>query len=191
MLIYERQQVKCEGCPLAYRNRVWGRGSERGDFVFIGEAPGKMEDENKEPFIGAAGKLLRKALREVGITSHYYWLTNVINCRPKDNKFTETNTKIALKKHCNEGLYEELEYLKGRGYKMLIPLGNNPCNAFVTIPPKITKVHGQTFEELGFLIMPTYHPSYIVRNGGEGSNLWDEWLLDLQNAQKELLIYNI
>lgn len=185
-MIYERQTVKCNGCPLANANRVWGRGNERGNIVFIGEAPGEEEDKNAEPFVGRAGKLFRKTLKEVSIRVGNNWITNVINCRPPRNNFSDKRTKIARKKHCNNGIYEELEFLKEQGYRVAVPLGNNACEAFDLY--KISKIHGNVYKMYDLIVIPTYHPSYILRNGGEGSKLWNDWVADFEKIKEELLL---
>lgn len=186
---YVRETVDCNNCPLSSVNRVWGRGSEQGNIIFLGEAPGQEEDQNREPFVGKAGRLLRKTLKdEVGILPSNNWLTNTINCKPPRNNFDDKRTKVARKKHCNEGIYEELEFLKNSGYTVLVPLGNNALSIFDNIPQKITKVHGNVYRELGFMVIPTYHPSYILRNGGNGSNMWNIWVKDFIKIKEELLL---
>lgn len=186
---YVRQSVKCDDCPLNYRNKVWGEGNCKGNngLIFLGEAPGANEDKHGRPFVGRAGKILNKALKEVGIHRFRSWVTNVINCQPPQNNFQATDTKIALKKHCAEGLYEELDFLYNKGFRIIVPLGRNACGAF-DINGKMGDIRGNIYNFNKYTIIPTYHPSYIARKGGVGSVEWYYWLEDFQSATREYVI---
>ncbi|MFW6311936.1 MAG: uracil-DNA glycosylase [Nanoarchaeota archaeon] len=185
---YIRKTVKCEDCPLNHRTKVWGEGSlTKGGIVFLGEAPGENEDKHGRPFVGKAGRLLNKALQEIGIRRLDNWTTNVINCRPPKNDFQATETKVALKKHCNNGLYEELDFLWEKRYKVIVPLGKNACSAF-DIEGKMSEIRGTVHTFNKYIIVPTYHPSYIGRKGGVGTVEWYYWLEDLKKVKEELLL---
>jgi DNA polymerase len=190
---YIRKTVNCNECPLNYRRKVWGEGKldeSNSGIVFLGEAPGKDEDEEGRPFVGRAGKLLNKALHELNIRRAESWTTNVINCRPPDNDFSSYEAKVAKKKCCGNGIFEELDILKGYGYKAVMPLGNNPGEVF-DLPTKITQIHGQVYHVYGMIVVPTYHPSYILRKGGVGSEVWYEWLKDFRVVLSEILLNTV
>jgi len=182
-----RKTVKCEGCPLNTQTKVWGTGSYNGGIIFLGEAPGEKEDLQGEPFVGKSGKILNRALSEIGLNRYDNWLTNVINCRPPSNNFNSVEAQTALKRHCNRGLYEELDFLREKSYKVVVPLGKNACNA-LDLFGTMGELRGTLHEFYKFIVVPTYHPSYILRKGGVGTVEWYYWLEDLKNARSEYLL---
>lgn len=184
---YERKESKCETCPLNKSKQVWGEGSYHGRLVFLGEAPGAGEEAEGHPFVGRSGVLLNKMLKEFNLDRKSEWTMNTLSCRPPNNKFDSVEAKEALKKHCQNGLFEELDFLKRNGYTLIIALGSNACRG-LDIKGKITQIHGNRFERFGFVVVPTFHPSYILRNGGVGSVKWYEWAEDFKKANEELLL---
>jgi uracil-DNA glycosylase len=182
-----RQSVKCDDCPLNTHTKVWGEGGYRGGIIFLGEAPGENEDWHGRPFVGKSGRILNKALSEVGIRRFDNWVTNVLSCRPPDNNFSSSEAKIALKKHCNDGLYEELDFLREKGYKVIVSLGKSASSA-LDIDGRMGEIRGTVQQFYGFIVVPTYHPSYILRKGGIGKVDWYYWLEDFKKAKEELFL---
>ena len=178
-MIYKRKTVKCNLCPLSYRNRVWGEGDPSSKIIFVGEAPGKKEDEIAKPFVGSSGKLLETMLNSFDIKRENVWITNYINCKPPKNNFSSVEATKARGKFCRSGLYEEIGWLCSYSKKILVPLGNNACLGF-QLSGGITKIRGEIFTDEEFIIVPTYHPSYILRNGGEKGIKWKEWENDFK-----------
>jgi DNA polymerase len=181
--------TNCKDCPLNSMNKVFGRGDEDRNFnsgiIFLGEAPGVEEDRQKKPFVGQSGKLLDLVLHEVGIHRDYCWITNRIICRPPQNNFNADGLPEAISL-CSHGLFQEFKYLREEaGYKIIVPLGANALGAFKL--KGIKRYKGQVINDidLDMKVIPTYHPSYLVRNGGkilkeENNELWESWKKDFE-----------
>jgi len=183
-MIYTRPKTKCAQCPLAGRALVYGRGEFTSKIAFIGEAPGREEDEQRMPFVGQAGRLLSWALGEVGLFRNHVYLTNVLLCRPPDNDITSIEAKKGLY-CCRAGFDAELAMLRDKGVTTLVALGTTAMRA-LDVEGRITAVRGSVYEKHGFRIMPTYHPSYLNRMGyTKSSGRVDHkvtWLNDLRKA---------
>lgn len=135
---------------------VWGDGPTDAEVTFIGEAPGEAEARSGKPFMGRSGQLLRSTTKEVGLKSAY--ITNVVKCRPPNNREPTKEEIIA----CREYLDEELATVKS---KAVVALGATASKA-VLKKAKITQVHGQILEKDGRVTMPCYHPAYVLRDPG-------------------------
>ena len=137
---------------------VYGQGNPDAHLMIIGEAPGKKEDELGMPFVGRSGQLLTKTLQALGIDRKEIFITNVVKCRPPNNR-TPTPQEILLYK--NYFLIPEIRIIKP---KIILTLGTI---AFKTLLPEVTtsltKTRGQIFEHNGSLTIPTYHPAYVIR----------------------------
>ena len=164
-----RTKSKCSICPLnGYCTKVRGESAnERPKIAFIGEAPGKEEDELGHPFVGSAGKGLDRMLAKAGIHRHNAYLLNLQNCRPPENKLDSPEGQESLVA-CRPGFEEELTALWNLGVRTLVPLGWYPTNA-LGIEGAIHKVRGSVYEVTvaghNFWAIPTYHPSFIVNHG--------------------------
>ena len=104
------QVVKCESCELSKTrtNAVPGKGNFKSDIIFVGEAPGRNEDRKGEPFVGAAGKKLSIALEYAGVTRNSVYITNVVKCRPPNNRVPNTTERDT----CREYLKKEISIIK-------------------------------------------------------------------------------
>lgn len=177
---YIREESECEGCPLSDQNRVWGEGHKDALLALCGEAPGAVEAERKRPFVGPAGKLLDEALLELkddGIERRYLWVMNVISCRPPDNNFSHSDG-VEAQRRCRPGFDGELAAI---GANVIVLLGNNAMAAF-GITAGVTKIRGTTFEHNSLRLLPTYHPSYVIRKGGKKSIEYEEFKGDIRYA---------
>lgn len=130
--------------------------------MVVGEAPGQQEDEEGEPFVGAAGEILREALRATNVLNRNNTLiTNVLKCRPPKNKFpTDESASICI----SNWLWREIEIASP---KRLLLLGNVPLK-YVGGLDGITKHRGQWYTVRGIRTMATYHPSFILRTDRTG-----------------------
>lgn len=150
---------KCRDCGL-YKSAqivcVMGRGPAPCDIMIIGEAPGHREDDLGKPFAGKAGQLLDKLLDEVGLSRETCYITNVVRCRPPDNR-TPTAQEI---KACKKYLLEEMKHVKP---KYVLLLGNTALKGVLN-KSKITEVQGQVFVEDGVSYLPTFHPAAALRD---------------------------
>jgi len=159
-------QVKnCQKCQLSNSrtNVVPGEGNEKAEILFIGEGPGKNEDIQGRPFVGAAGKFLTEMLEMVGIKREEIYIANVIKCRPPGNRDPLPNEVEA----CWPWLDIQLNLIKP---KIIVLLGRHSAARFIP-NIHISSEHGQPFRKeisgIGkILLYPCYHPAAALYNGG-------------------------
>jgi uracil-DNA glycosylase family 4 len=162
-----RTKSKCKECALGgYCDKVRGESaSERPKIAFIGEAPGKDEDESGHPFVGSAGQELDRILAKAGIHRHNAYLLNTINCRPPENNIASDEGVEAIAA-CRPGFEEELLALYNLGVRTLVPLGATAAAA-LGIEGSAHKIRGSVYKATiankDFWCVPTFHPSYIIR----------------------------
>ncbi len=155
-----REEVEnCKKCTL-YQSRnklVFGVGSETADIMFVGEAPGYYEDIQGEPFVGAAGQLLDKLLRSIGLTRQDVYIGNVLKCRPPDNRDPLPEEIEA----CVPFLYKQIEIIKP---KIVCTLGNYATRVILGKTVNISAIRGKKTLGRGYYVFPTYHPAAVLRN---------------------------
>jgi len=156
--IVKQNVIKCTKCDLCKTrtNAVPGKGNFQSNVIFVGEAPGKNEDKNGEPFIGVAGKKLTIALEEAGISRDEVYITNIVKCRPPNNRVPsniERNT-------CQEYLKEEISIIKP---KIICILGNTAFNSILG-GSEITKFRGKVARKNNLLYFITIHPAATIYN---------------------------
>jgi len=160
---YWQENCTCELKKTASR-AVFGDGSAESEIVFIGEAPGKKEDEGGKPFIGAAGKFLDEMLSGIGMKRENIYITNIVKYRPPNNRDPEPSEKEA----CNEWLINELKIISP---KLIIFLGRHSMLRFFPTE-KISEIHGKLLIknipelEKKQAFLPLYHPAAALYNGG-------------------------
>ena len=133
-----------------------GKGNFQSDVIFVGEAPGRNEDQKGEPFIGAAGKKLSVALEEAGMSREDIYITNVVKCRPPNNRVPNTNERNTCRKY----LEEEIVIIKP---KIICILGNTAFNS-VLGGSEITKFRGKIVRKDNQLYFLTIHPAATIYN---------------------------
>jgi uracil-DNA glycosylase family 4 len=162
--LYE-QFPSCKSLPIDSQgatNIVYGEGDPNAEIMLIGEAPGQKEDELGRPFVGRSGQLLTKTLQEAGLSRNDVFITNVVKCRPPNNR-TPTALEVAVYKKFL--LLPEIKIIQP---KLIITLGSIALKALLDdITLSITKARGKLYKRNDILIMPTYHPAYILRNPEE------------------------
>ena len=156
--IVKQNVIKCTKCDLCKTrtNSVPGKGNFQSNVIFVGEAPGKNEDKNGEPFIGIAGKKLTIALEEAGISRDEIYITNIVKCRPPNNRVPsniERNT-------CQEYLKEEISIIKP---KIICILGNTAFNSILG-GSEIIKFRGKVARKNNLLYFITIHPAATIYN---------------------------
>ncbi len=154
--------TKCDLCKTR-TNAVPGKGSHAAEIMFVGEAPGRTEDIRGEPFVGAAGKKLRAILEKNGISQESIYITNVVKCRPPNNRVPTEEERAS----CQEHLQNEIDAIKP---KIICVLGNTASNSILG-QSEITKNHGQTIKKDGNLYFLTFHPAAVIYNQKLGSLL--------------------
>ena len=163
----------CQKCPLAptRTNVVVERGDRNAKILIIGEAPGEQEDLSGLPFVGKSGQLLDKILESVGFdTSKDVYICNTVKCRPPNNRVpTEVETTT-----CKPYLLEQIRLVDP---KIILLTGATSLKSILGEKLGITKVRGKWYEWEGRLVMPIFHPSYLLRNQSreQGSPKWLTW----------------
>ncbi len=161
---FEKEVKKCKKCGLAdgRLNVVPGEGSDKSGIMFIGEGPGKNEDEQGRPFVGAAGKFLTELIESIGLTREEVYIANVVKCRPPGNRDPLPEEVEA----CWPWLETQIKILRP---KLIVPLGRHSLGRFLP-SAKISADHGRAlrknFESVGKVVFfPCYHPAAALYNG--------------------------
>jgi uracil-DNA glycosylase len=158
MRMLESEILECKKCPLHLRrtNAVPGTGNYNAKLMIIGEGPGRDEDIQGKPFVGKAGKLLTQLLSEIGISREEVYITNVVKCRPPDNRVPEESEIEA----CRDYLRRQIEIINP---KIILLLGSTALKAVIG-EKSITKVRGEEIEIDGIIYLPTFHPAAVLRD---------------------------
>jgi uracil-DNA glycosylase family 4 len=148
----------CTACELhkGRTHAVPGEGPLNAEIMFIGEAPGRNEDLQGRPFVGQAGKLLEELLAEIGLTRDDVWIGNVVKCRPPGNRDPQPEEIAA----CAGYLERQLALLQP---KLIATLGRFSMEKFFP-GARITRVHGQAKRDGNRVLIPLFHPAYVLRN---------------------------
>ena len=160
----------CQRCPLCKTrtNIVFGNGSINSRVIFIGEGPGADEDDQGKPFVGRAGRLLTKMINTIGIERDDVYITNIVKCRPPENR-NPTPAEISC---CLPIIKHQLKILNP---KLIVTLGNIPSKSLIPDLPGITKVRGRIMKYQNWTVLPTFHPSYLLRNRSAMSLAWEDF----------------
>lgn len=159
----------CRDCPLAAgrTHMVFGEGNPEAGVMLVGEGPGKEEDRQGRPFVGAAGRLLDKILLSVGFSRQEVYIANVVKCRPPGNRIPLDEEREA----CFLKLKEQLEAVKPQ---ILILLGATALKAFAGPHARITRDRGTWQNHMGIKVMPTFHPAALLRDPGKKRPVWED-----------------
>ena len=154
----KQKVTECTKCELSTtrNNSVPGKGNYKADVIFVGEAPGKNEDMEGEPFIGIAGKKLSLALESVGITRDEVYITNIVKCRPPKNRVPTTTERDT----CQNYLKKEIDIIKP---KIICVLGNTAFNSLLD-GKEIMKFRGKIVRKNNQLYFLTIHPAATIYN---------------------------
>lgn len=151
----------CTRCRLSETRThvVFGVGDPAADLVLVGEAPGANEDEQGEPFVGAAGQLLDRLIGEIGLARADVYISNVLKCRPPNNRDPRTDEIEA----CKGYLATQLELVEPR---VVVTLGNFATKLLLRTETGITRMRGEIYDWWrGIQVVPTFHPSAALRGG--------------------------
>ena len=152
----------CQRCKLAKLGRtqvVFGVGNPHATVMFVGEAPGFHEDQQGEPFVGAAGKVLNELLQSAGLSRSDIYIANVIKCRPPNNRDPEPDEVET----CKPFLMQQIALIRP---KHVCTLGNWATQTLLERKVGITKVRGQAFYLKDFVLFPLLHPAATLHQGG-------------------------
>jgi uracil-DNA glycosylase len=165
-----RQTKACKACPL-HKTRtqaVPGQGHPHPEIVFVGEGPGADEDAQGLAFVGAAGQLLTKMIEAMGYTRDEVFIANIVKCRPPNNRVPEADEAAA----CLHFLKEQLACLKP---KVIVTLGGTALKHLMGLETaSITKMRGHWLAYEDVDVMPTFHPSYLLRTPEAKKEAWSD-----------------
>lgn len=157
----------CEELASQSTQLVFGEGSPDAEIVFIGEAPGKKEDEQGKPFVGAAGRFLNQMLEMIGLKRDNVYITNIVKYRPPNNRDPLPEEKKAFLPF----LEKQLDIISP---KLVVTLGRHSLNCFLP-NLSISQVHGQPKRHAGRVYLPLFHPAAALYNGAMRQTLIDDF----------------
>ncbi|MBN1958659.1 MAG: uracil-DNA glycosylase [Desulfuromonadales bacterium] len=165
----EARIAGCTLCPLSAqrKNIVFGAGDHHAALVFVGEAPGREEDQQGFPFVGEAGQLLDKILYAMKMTRDEVYICNVIKCRPPSNRDPQPEEINA----CEPFLQQQLKLIKPR---VIVALGRFAAQTLLQTKTPISRLRGSWHEYQGIPLMPTFHPAYLLRNPSGKRDVWED-----------------
>lgn len=161
---------QCTRCKLSELGRtqvVHSTGNFNAQLMFVGEAPGKDEDEQGFPFVGRAGKLLTDIMMAIGFNREDVFIGNINRCRPPENRAPEPDETIA----CKPFLKREIAVVRP---KVIVVLGATAAHNLLETKVPIGKLRGQFHDYLGTKVMPTFHPAYLLRDPHKKREVWDD-----------------
>jgi uracil-DNA glycosylase family 4 len=172
----------CTRCKLHTLGRsqiVFGVGNPSADLMFVGEAPGADEDAQGVPFVGRAGQLLTKMIEAMGLKRDDVYIANVLKCRPPGNRNPELD-EIA---QCEPFLFRQLASVQP---KVVIALGAFAARTLLKTDAPISRLRGRVFDYRGAKLIPTFHPSFLLRSPGYKREAWEDLKQALSLLGREL-----
>ena len=160
----------CRRCKLHALGRsriVFGVGNPQADLMFVGEAPGADEDLQGEPFVGRAGQLLTKIIEAIDLKRQDVYIANVIKCRPPGNRNPEPDEV----EQCEPFLFRQIDSIKP---KVIVALGKFAAQSLLRTTDPITRLRGREYKYRDAILMPTYHPAYLLRNPSAKRDVWED-----------------
>jgi DNA polymerase len=160
----------CTRCKLHALGRtqvVFGVGNPAAALMFVGEAPGADEDVQGEPFVGRAGQLLTKIIEAIGLKRADVYIANVIKCRPPGNRNPEPDEV----EQCEPFLFRQIDEIKPR---VIVALGKFAAQSLLKTTEPITRMRGREYRYRDAVLMPTYHPAYLLRNPSAKREVWED-----------------
>jgi DNA polymerase len=167
----------CRRCKLCQGRThiVFGVGNPAADLMFVGEGPGADEDAQGEPFVGRAGQLLTKIIEAMGLGREDVYIANIIKCRPPGNRLPERDEIAA----CQGFLARQIEAVRP---KIIVTLGSLAGQILLRTETPVTRLRGLFRDYHGTLVMPTFHPAFLLRNPNKKREVWE----DMQKVRDRL-----
>jgi uracil-DNA glycosylase len=159
--------TRCKLHTLGRHQVVFGVGNPNADLMFVGEAPGADEDIQGEPFVGKAGQLLTKIIEAIGLSRAEVYIANVIKCRPPGNRNPEPD-EVA---QCEPFLFRQVDTVKP---KVIVALGKFAAQCLLRSETPISRLRGQEFPYRDAVLIPTFHPAYLLRNPSAKREVWED-----------------
>ncbi len=169
----EKEARNCIACKLATTRQkvVFSKGNKNSFFMFIGEGPGKEEDKQGIPFVGRSGQFLTKMIEKgMQIPLDEVYITNIVKCRPTVDllKIKDRPPEQDELDACKHFLFQQIKIISP---KIIVTLGSPATKFLLETKEGITKLRGNWYDYHTIPVMPMFHPSYIIRNGGDKSPL--------------------
>lgn len=157
--VLKKLVLDCARCPLrkGAKNVVFGKGNPQARIMFVGEGPGRTEDESGEPFVGRAGNLLDLFLKPCGISREDVFISNVVKCRPPGNRLPNAKEVQA----CLPNLKAQIRIIKP---KIILVLGALAAQTLIDPSLRVTRDRGKWFEKDGIAYLVTFHPAAVLRD---------------------------
>jgi len=176
--------VKCPHLASSRKNVVFGVGDINASLMFVGEAPGADEDQQGEPFVGAAGQLLTRIILTMNLTRDKVYIANILKCRPDTPDQAHGNRKPTPEEMqtCIPYLHSQIDLIQP---KVLVGLGATAVEGLLGKTEGITRLRGHWRSYRGIPLMPTFHPSYLLRNQAlsEKRKVWEDMLQVLEKLE--------
>ena len=176
-----RKEVEgCRKCSLwrSRNNVVFGEGNPSAKLILVGEAPGRKEDLQGKPFVGAAGQLLTKILASIGLKREDVFIGNILKCRPPMNR----NPKPEEIKACWGYLDRQLKIIRP---KIILAMGTFAAQTLLRTDERISRLRGKFYPfAKGVKLIATYHPAALLRNPGYKKAVWEDMKLLKKEYQK-------
>ena len=182
--LLESQVEACRMCGLCehIQHKVPGQGDHHSPLMFIGEGPGQVEDEQGLAFVGPAGQLLTRMLLAIDLPRDRVYICNVVKCRPPNNRVPEPQEAAAGMLH----LRMQVALVRP---KVIVLLGSTAAKNTLGEDIRITRDRGKWFERKGVWMMPTYHPSALLRDTSKKRDAWED-MQSLRDKLMELGLYS-
>ena len=159
--------TRCKLSGLGRQQIVFGVGNPNADLMFVGEAPGADEDVKGEPFVGRAGQLLTKIIEAIELRREDVYIANVIKCRPPQNRNPEPDEV----EQCEPFLFRQIDTIKP---KVIVALGKFAAQCLLRTTEPIGAIRGREFRYRDAILMPTYHPAYLLRTPSAKREVWED-----------------
>ena len=174
----QAEAAQCTRCVLHEKRTksVFSRGSPDAELVFVGEGPGRDEDLQGEPFVGAAGQLLDRMIVAMGYGRDQVYICNVVKCRPPENRTPRPEEMLA----CSRYLVPQLQAVRP---KLVVALGRCAAQA-LGVAQETGAWRGRWGSFQGIDVMPTYHPAYLLRSPEQKRTVWEDLQLVMARLGK-------
>jgi DNA polymerase len=162
----------CTACSLhqTRKQTVFGVGDENADWLLVGEAPGAEEDQEGEPFVGQAGRLLDAMLAAIGLArDRNVYIANVLKCRPPGNR----NPEPAEVAQCSPHLLRQVALIKPR---LIVAMGRFAAQTLLATDVSVASLRGRVHTYHGVPLIVTYHPAYLLRTPADKAKSWQDLL---------------
>lgn len=160
---------ECTRCKLhsTRTHLVYGVGNPGAELMFVGEAPGRDEDQQGIPFVGRAGQLLTKIIEAIGLRRDEVYIANVIKCRPPNNR----NPELDEIETCQPFLFAQIDAIQP---KVIVALGAFAVKTLLQREDAISRLRGRVFDYRGAKLVPTFHPAYLLRSPDKKRDVWED-----------------